>query len=397
VSVAFSAFLAVLSLALADTVAGFYRSPEIVQIIDVTAIGFIATGFRSVPSALLERDLQFKTLAGIDAAHALTQSLAAVLIAWFGGGYWALAIAPVAGNTVSALLCLYFAGYGLSKVQFGSIRGALGFSGTLLTTRFCWYAYTNSDFLVAGRILGAAALGAYSLAWNFAMLPLEKITAMVLRISASFFSALQHDRAELRRHFLKMTEVLSIVVFPAAVGIGLVAAELVNLAFGSKWESAVRPLQLLSLSAAFRSIVVLIAPVLNVTGGERVALWTSILWLATLPLCFWVAAPFGLAYMGLVWVLIHPVLSTPLFFRLFHSLDLSLSVYVRAILPATAGCLAMSAGVIALRHTTPSQWSDGVRLTLFSITGATFYAGYLLVFHRASVDSLLALKRGFRR
>jgi O-antigen/teichoic acid export membrane protein len=396
ISVVFSVFLAVLSITLAGTVAGFYRSPEVAGIVGVAAIGFIATGFRSVPSALLERDLQFKTLAGIDAAHAVTQSLTAVTIAWFGGGYWSLAIGPVAGNTVGALLCLYFVRYGFAAVRFSSISTILGFSGTLMTTRLCWYAYTNSDFLVAGRMLGAAVLGAYSLAWNFAMLPLEKITALVVRISGSFFSALQHDRAELRRHFLGMTGVLSTVVFPAAVGLGLVAPELVNIAFGDKWSAAVRPLQLLSLSAAFRSLVVLIAPVLNVTGGERVAMWTSMLWLATLPLCFWIAAPYGLIYIGMVWVIIHPILSTPIFLRLFQSLDLKPGIYFRKILPATAGCLAMSAGVIALRYTTPSEMTDGVRLALLSITGAAIYCGYLFAFHRSLIESLLALRSGFR-
>jgi hypothetical protein len=95
-------------------------------------------------------------------------------------------------------------------------------------------------------------------------------------------------------------------------------------------------------------------------------------------------------------VIIHPILSTPIFLRLFQSLDLKPGIYFRKILPATAGCLAMSAGVIALRYTTPSEMTDGVRLALLSITGAAIYCGYLFAFHRSLIESLLALRSGFR-
>ena len=59
--------------------------------------------------------------------------------------------------------------------------------------RLSWTLYSDADFLVAGRVLGASALGAYTFAWNLATLPVEKVTALVGQVTPAFFSANQAD------------------------------------------------------------------------------------------------------------------------------------------------------------------------------------------------------------
>ena len=69
----------------------------------------------------------------------------------------------------------------------------------MFTGRIAWYSYSNADFLVAGKLFGQAGLGAYTIAWNLASLPVEKITSLVTQVTPAFLSAVQHDRAALRR------------------------------------------------------------------------------------------------------------------------------------------------------------------------------------------------------
>src|SRR6202011_198004 len=98
-----------------------------------------------------------------------------------------------------------------------------------------WYAYEDSDFIVAGRVLGEAPLGAYTLAWTLAHAPLEKLTTMVNRVTPSFFAVIQSDVVAIRRYVRNITGGLALIIFPATLGMALVAPEFVNLVLGSKW------------------------------------------------------------------------------------------------------------------------------------------------------------------
>jgi hypothetical protein len=61
-----------------------------------------------------------------------------------------------------------------------------------------WYGYCNSDFYVAGTVLGSQALGSYTLAWNLSHVT-DKLTALVLQITSPVLAKVQDGRAEMRR------------------------------------------------------------------------------------------------------------------------------------------------------------------------------------------------------
>src|SRR5437660_489319 len=72
---------------------------------------------------------------------------------------------------------------GFAWPQLKSLRRALSFSGAVLVANVCWYAYSNADFTIAGRVLGKATLGIYTLAWTLANAPGEKITTLIMRVT----------------------------------------------------------------------------------------------------------------------------------------------------------------------------------------------------------------------
>src|SRR5207247_2377102 len=81
----------------------------------------------------------------------------------------------------------------------------------------------------AGRVLGKAALGAYTLGWTISSIPVDRVSALVGSVTPAVFSAVQHDRPALQRYLRNLTEALAFITFPAAVGIALIADEFVLL------------------------------------------------------------------------------------------------------------------------------------------------------------------------
>src|SRR5262249_41782766 len=161
----------------------------------------------------------------------------------------------------SLMATVLFLGWGRQKFalpRWREIREPMRYSTRILTGNLSWWAYSNADFVVAGRFLGKGPLGAYSLAWTVASMPIDRITGIVTKVTPAYFSALQHDNRALRRQLLMLTEAIAMLTLPASLGMALVASDFIHAALGDQWVDAIVPLQLLCLYASLRSITTLL-------------------------------------------------------------------------------------------------------------------------------------------
>ena len=245
-------------------------------VVIVLSCGFIFSGIRTVPQSLLQKELRFKLLAVIEGLQGLVQALFTFTLAFLGLGYWALVLGILSFTITPTILVLIWRRQSYSFPQFSSIRKAINYSRRIVIGRLCWASYNDSDFIIAGRVLGAPPLGAYTLAWTLAHTPLEKLTTLVNRVTPSVFAKIQTDPEALRRYLRGITGGLALIIFPATIGMALVAPEFVPFVLGPKWSGVIGPLQLLVLHALVRSNVILVEPLLNVIGEERLVMWNSI-------------------------------------------------------------------------------------------------------------------------
>src|SRR5208282_4672944 len=148
---------------------------------------------------------------------------------------------------------------------------------------------------------GAAPLGAYTIAWTLAHSPLEKLTTLVNRVTPSVYAKIQTDSEALRRYLRNITGGMALIIFPATIGMALVAPEFVPLVLGSKWSGVVAPLELLALHALIRSNVILLSPLLIVIGEERLVMWNSVMATIVLPVSFYACSRWGTVGIAAAW------------------------------------------------------------------------------------------------
>src|SRR5208282_651749 len=185
---------------------------------------------------------------------------------------------------------------------------------------------------------GAAPLGAYTIAWTLAHSPLEKLTTLVNRVTPSVYAKIQTDSEALRRYLRNITGGMALIIFPATIGMALVAPEFVPLVLGPKWSGVVLPLELLALHAVIRSNVILLVPLLNVIGEERLAMRNSVAAMIILPISFYLGSHWGTTGIAAGWVVVYPLVHLPLFSRVFRRINLPRSEYLGALWPALSGC-----------------------------------------------------------
>lgn len=375
----------------------FFRAPRLPMVIVVTATGFLVVAYRTVPYAVLQKEMRFKLLAILEGIQVVAQSISTLIFAVLGFGYWALVLGGLVGKVASSAMPFVYKPLWFARPRWESIERELRFSWHVIVGRLYYYAYDNADILIIGRVLGEVPLGAYSLAFNLAHLPADKFATLIVRVAPSLFAAVQNDLVALRRYLRNLTQGISLVIFPAGIGTAMVAPEAVHLLLGKKWEAAIAPLQILALYACFRAIRTLISPLLNALAQPQVVRRNNLLVLALLPFSFYIASHRSIAAVAACWILIFPILSLPLFLAGLKRLEMSKREYLMALWPALSSSLPMVLAVVLLKWSLSGSVPLYVLLGSEVLAGAAIYSLTLFVFHRQRVLAFYQLKKHFAK
>lgn len=374
----------------------FFSTPHLPAIVVVMSVSFPVSAFLTVPDAILQKELRFKFLAQVEVLRALVQSTGMLVLALMGMGYWALVFGPLLGVTTGTLLTVIACHRGFAVPRLSALKPAVKYSQDILFSRIAWYGYSNADFLVAGRVLGAVPLGAYTMAWTIANIPVDKITALVARVSHAFFSAVQNENATLRRYLLNLTEGIALITFPISVGLCLEATNIVRLLLGPKWVGTIMPLRLLSIYVSVRSITTLLPIVLNVRRHSRFVMWNTVAAAIVFPTAFYIGSRWGTSGIAAAWIGCYPFNIIPLYWKVFRTIDLPLSSYISSLWPAFSGSLAILSAVVGLQVALPPAWPLAFRTGVEVGAGAIAYVCIFLVFHRDRLRSFYAIVKAVR-
>jgi O-antigen/teichoic acid export membrane protein len=388
----------VISIFAAFPLSWFFHAPKLPPVVIVMSLAFVINSFKCVPAAMLEREMRFKSLSLVDGMRALILAIGSMTFAILGFRYWTLVMGAILSATVSTTMMLRINRERFRFPRWDSLRRALTFSWHILGGRISWYLYSNSDFAVAGRVLGQVPLGNYTVAWTLANIPLQSVSNLVSSVTPSLFSAVQKDKRELRRYLLNLTEGLALITFPLTTGLALVAHPFVLVFLGAKWLPMVTPLQLLALYASVRSITPLLSPILNVTGDARYGMRIGFLTLLMFPAAFLIGSHWGTAGIAAAWMVVHPLTMSFIFRRVFWRLELSRWEYLKAVRPAIEAIAVMMASVIATKILLrPYHVKPVLGLAAQVSVGALAYIGTMFLFHRDRIDAMWARFKQARR
>ena len=378
---------------MADPLSWFFGDARLRWVVFVMSASFLISAFKSVPASLLEKELRFKSLALIEGSQILVQSLCTLAFAFSGLAYWALALGWLVGATWSTSLVLLKRRPGFARPRLSSLREVFSFSRDISIGRISWYVYTNADFIVAGKFLGGAALGAYTFAWSLANIATNKVTAQVGKVTPAFFSAVQHDNAALSRYLLIITEGLAMITTPVTLGLFLIADDFVLLVLGNQWRPVITPLRLLLIYACCRSMMTLPPQILNVKGKSHFVMVNNTIGAVLLPIMFYFGSFWGTVGIASAWLIWFPLIALPVFRQLFRVVELSPLAYLNALRPAVTATVTMAIFMLIVKYMMASNEAMPGRMILSLIAGASAYSAALFLFYREKVKYFLEVLR----
>lgn len=381
----------VAAMALAYPLALFFREPRLTPVVIVVGATYTILGFRMVPLACLQRDLNYRSIAFNDLLMVTASAITSVVIAWIGGGYWALIWGNVAGTIAATCAAWYRSPQRLSRPVWHDIKAAVGFGNRLVLTDVAHWIRSNADAVIIGRNIGQGALGTYRIAMEFASLPLEKVAGAILQVTFPVFATIKHDKAALSRYLLLLTEALTFIIWPLAIGLILIADLAVAVVLGDQWSAVVLPLQLFSAASMVRTLSPLTHNITLVLGNARLLLRVSTIGAMLSVAAMVAAAPWGMPAIAGVWALSIPLLTAPILLVVLREINLPIGRFLRVMMPVAAGCTGEVVSVIALRTI---GWTSthplAVQMLLCITVGGVGYGLTTFFIARRRISAVLA-------
>ena len=282
---------------LAPAIASFFRMDPLVPVVRALAFVFPFAGLSAVAENLMQRDLRFRKLANIDvAAYGIGYGLVGVGLAAMGWGVWALVAAQLTQQVLRATILLRMAPPALrARPSWTSFRELLSFGAGLSLARIGVLLANQADNLVVGRWLGAAALGLYSRAYQLMSVPTALLGDVLDKVLFPTMSRVQDEQRRLASAYLQGTALIALVTLPAGVVAAVMARDLVQVAFGSRWLALVPPFQVLALGMMFRTSYRMSDSLSLATGKVYRRAWRQGLYAAMVFAAAWIGHYAGLS------------------------------------------------------------------------------------------------------
>lgn len=391
-SLLFSLTGAVVVVASAPLIAWFFKAPQAVLLIQVSAMHLVLAPLATMSEAQLRRELRFRGSSIIDFVAALAATTATLGLAWRGSGVWALVLGPIAGAIVRVLLLNVLVPQRLlPSFDLRPARALIGFGSKVALSRIASYVFGQSDVLIAARVLSKASLGEYSVAMHLAMLPVAKAMSVVNQVTYPVIAQLNREGTSMLPLLVRGLRLFSYVVIPVLWGMAAVSPWLVPAVLGPNWVGAVLPLQIVAVVLPLRLLSVLLSSVTQGMGHAGLDLHNSITGIFVLPCCFVVGAQFGATGLALAWLVGLPILVTLNLRRSRSVLGISVGSALRALSKPVALSAAMAACVTVTGTLCSSHWGNWPTLLASAAAGAVSYLGLFWLVDRESVRQLLQL------
>jgi O-antigen/teichoic acid export membrane protein len=221
------------------------NAPEAALIISVISVSIVIEALSVVQTALLRRQMDFKSLSIRTNASVLLSGAIGIGMALAGFRVWAL-VAQQIVRDLTALILLWKLSSWRPRLEFSwkHLKELLGFSIPNFLAQIANFTDVQASSILLGLFFGPIALGLYRLADRFANCIVVMATSSIQAVSLPEFSRLQDNPAELRKSALSCIRLSSAVTMPALAGLAAVSSPLMAMV-GPQWAPAANVLKVL--------------------------------------------------------------------------------------------------------------------------------------------------------
>jgi PST family polysaccharide transporter len=396
INLAASSLLLAATVAVAPFLANAGGDDAIASVVVVLAIGLVISSLGSVQRAMLIKELAFRRKFIPDFVPLIVSGVVSITLAFLGLGAWSLVIGYLVkvGMTTTLL-------WSLSAVrprphfEWSIARDLLGYGKHVSIASIVGFVGINADYFIVGHQLGTFDLGLYTLAFTISNLPCSLIGQVASTTMFPAYAQIRDDRESVLRLFADVFTVVSVLAIPAGIGIFVAGPAFIPIVFGDKWAGIERPLQVLAIYGALRTMATGFAPLYNALGHPSIDWRLNLVRIALLIPLMLLLLRYGLIGIPIAYVLLASVFIPANATIMSRVLQVPAGWFLRLIAPQLAG-VAFAGLLIGLSSAAApgaTNGSDPVGAIVVTLLAILTYIATVTALNRRVV----ALVRGIAR
>jgi len=236
---------------------GYLGAPAAADYIPWLALAFFIQRIKAIPERILTQNMNFRPSGLALMLGEMAYTVVAIGLAATGMGGMAIVIGNIVQMIVVVLIIVRAAGIRSwatpTPLRLGRIKDMLRYGVPLGIQGIAHQASRFWDRPMISYYLGTGAVGAYNMAYNLADIPAIQVGEQIALVLMPSMAELPPDR---RAGALeRSTALLSLIIFPLAIGLGLVAYPLISLLLPhNDWQEVAPLLAVLACLSVFRPI-----------------------------------------------------------------------------------------------------------------------------------------------
>lgn len=236
-------------------IANYYSQPSLKILIPLALLELFFMGVGRLYDTLLQKKLQFKTIAIRNVISALISLIVAIVLAYFNFGAYSLVISTVTHAAIVQIwnFILGQKDYPISfqDVDFKQSTNLMKVGFYQMGTQIVDYFGSKIDIIVISRFLGVEVLGVYNLVKELVLKFVMVINTIVNRVMLPTFSERFTSLEQLKKSFLSFIENLSVLNFPLIGFVFVFRYFLITLFYGSQYTEATQLFGVMSIWSLF--------------------------------------------------------------------------------------------------------------------------------------------------
>jgi O-antigen/teichoic acid export membrane protein len=359
----------------------FFHEPQVARILQFLSVSFFFGALGVVPTAVLNRAMNFRKVAIAQATAAVCATGSAITIALAGGKVSALVSAALVMSIVNTIMVWFLSPLRVKPVfDVPAARRILSFGLHLTGSHVMNYFSRNADNVLVGRYLGSGPLGYYQMGYMLMQLPLYNFSNMIAQVTYPALSRFSDDHGRFRSAYLRTSSLISLVTFPVMVGLGVTAEPFVRVFLGPKWMPVAALLTVFGPLGALQSLTSNINLVYNTQGKTNLLFRWQIFASISYVTSFVVGLRWGIMGVAVCYTIVWLLLLVPMLLIPFGLVGITLKDFARALWPTTWPTLAMATFATAWLRTIRRLGIHNslVELLTTAGVGAAVYVGLIL-------------------
>jgi len=233
------------------------NAPLAAQFVPGIALSIFIRRLGAIPERILTRQMRFRAPGLALVVGEIVYTATALTLAALGFGGMAIVYANITQSIAIVVLLVSAAGLRTcvtpTPLRWGRFKDMLAFGVPLGIQGIAHQASRYWDKLAISHFFGTSAVGTYNMAYNLADIPAIQVGEQIALVLMPSMAELPRERraAALERS----TALLSLIIFPLAIGLGLVAYPLIELLLpNNEWQDVAPLLTVLTCLSVFRPI-----------------------------------------------------------------------------------------------------------------------------------------------